>query len=63
MSKSDEELDRYIELRPIGSGRWSWRVSVPNKGYKNCEEWAPTRAVALEEARDAVRQILAESRN
>lgn len=55
---NDADLDRYISLRKVGRRHWDWAVTVPGKGYKNCEELAPTEAVAREEARDAVRHLL-----
>jgi len=58
MSIQNEELDRHIQLQRIGTRHWSWYVSVPGKGYKNCEEYAPTRDVAMEEARAEVRHLL-----
>lgn len=55
---NDADLDRYISLRKIGRRHWDWSVGIPDKGYKNCEEWAPTEAIAREEALEAARRLL-----
>ncbi len=58
---NDTDLDRYISLRRIGRKYWDWYVSIPGNGYKNCEEWAPSEAVARDEARDAARHLLVDT--
>ena len=58
MSNEITDLGRYIHLERISARYWTWYVSVPDHGYKNCEEWARTEAVARSEAEDAVRHLL-----
>ncbi|KCB25083.1 hypothetical protein [Bordetella hinzii] len=55
---NEADLDRYISLRRIDRKHWDWTVRIPDKGYKNCEEWAPNETVARDEAREAARRLL-----
>lgn len=49
-----------ITLSKVGSRYWNWRVDIEGEvlGHPNQEELAPSRAVALDEARGHARHLL-----